>query len=1015
MAGGVYKGLTIQLDGKTTQLEAAMRRLETAGSKLDKEMRQVKKSLDLDPSSPQAYARQMELLSQGVENAKKKLEALKDAEDRASRGEQKMSTDQWTKLQYDIKQAEGELRSYNRQMQDLAAKHAAADSALGRTGQKLDELGQKTKDVGDKLQDIGGKLTAAFTATEAAAAVASVKAAVGFETSLAKVSTLVDTSVVDMEKMGDGAKELAKQYGMSASDINEALYQSISASVDAGDAVEFVGKATKLAKAGFTDSATAVDTLTTAINAYGMSADDATHISDVLVNTQNLGKTTVNELGASMGQVIPSAAAYGVSLENLASAYVSMTKQGINTANATTYINGMFTELANSGSDVAAILQEKTGKSFGQLMNDGMSLGDVLSVIYESVDYDSEAFANLWGNVRAGKGALALANGGAEEFNKTLESMVDATGIVDTAFGKVSETTEEQFNRMKAQVEDAAISVGQALLPTVQEIIGAVKDAAEAFNAMDESERKNVIATAAFVAGLGPAIKLLGMLMSNVSKVGKGMMSFAQLLARIDVATSGAATGFKKTADAAGSMTTSLKPASVAMGALKAGAAAAAVAGVALLVSAIKDYLKKADDYQKATTGLVEKTKKLASVSDVLSDKAGAQASSAKIAANAWKDYGKAAADAAEKGKEFGESMDSAFSDAAVDAGLVQAYVDKIKDLAGNVDGSSYKLAQLEDMVGKYNELTGDAVEITDDYTGALSASTSELQANADAFKANAYAKAASELAAESAKREIELKLEIDEVNQKIIEDQQRYNELMEEAASADSPFESRAALDAAEALSGEIEKEKKASESLTAQLEAQEQTTEALISKQAEYASGVEGVKEEVEELADTEVPDKEFEVEAKADEAESTLDRIISKLLGIKDKDVTITTRLETVGSAASAGMGLGFARGGISQVPLSEIPRHADGGISGIATRATLTNIGWVGEAGAEAIIPLTNKRYVAPFAQAVASQINGGDTNSYSYSITINARGDGDDIASSVTRAIRAEELMRGRRK
>ena len=64
---------------------------------------------------------------------------------------------------------------------------------------------------------------------------------------------------------------------------------------------------------------------------------------------------------------------------------------------------------------------------------------------------------------------------------------------------------------------------------------------------------------------------------------------------------------------------------------------------------------------------------------------------------------------------------------------------------------------------------------------------------------------------------------------------------------------------------------------------------------------------------------------------------------------------------------------------------IPRNAAGALNGIVTRATLSNIGWVGEAGAEAImhmrnaggavVPLSNKRYVRPFARAVASEMNG----------------------------------------
>ena len=72
---------------------------------------------------------------------------------------------------------------------------------------------------------------------------------------------------------------------------------------------------------------------------------------------------------------------------------------------------------------------------------------------------------------------------------------------------------------------------------------------------------------------------------------------------------------------------------------------------------------------------------------------------------------------------------------------------------------------------------------------------------------------------------------------------------------------------------------------------------------------------------------------------------------------------------------------AAGGIA------IPKHASGGI--LAT-PTITNIGWVGEAGAEAIIPLDNARYVTPFARAVAQQMS-QMTKSYSTVNQVNLNG------------------------
>ncbi|MBR3690468.1 MAG: phage tail tape measure protein [Eggerthellaceae bacterium] len=135
-----------------------------------------------------------------------------------------------------------------------------------------------------------------------------------------------------------------------------------------------------------------------------------------------------------------------------------------------------------------------------------------------------------------------------------------------------------------------------------------------------------------------------------------------------------------------------------------------------------------------------------------------------------------------------------------------------------------------------------------------------------------------------------------------------------------------------------------------------------------------------------------------------------LANAISNIRSKTVDITARI----------FGLGSATGSIADSPY--IPRHASGYI---ATGPTLTNNGWVGEAGAEAVlnwgtggtvVPLTNTRYMEPIADAIAKNLNNNSNSSsnVTYEINVTASGDGDDIARQVTKAIRAQELMRGRR-
>ena len=290
-----------------------------------------------------------------------------------------------------------------------------------------------------------------------------------YETSLAKVGTIADLGKLSIQKLGSQITDMSNTMGIAATDIAEATYQAISAGQDTANAVEFAGQAAKLATAGFTSTTSAVDILTTALNAYGLSADQATHVSDVLLTTQNLGKTSVDELSSSMGKVIPLAAAYNVSVENLSSGLAVMTANGMATAEATTYTKSMLNELGDTGSSVGKILQQQTGKSFAQLNAEDRSLGDVLQILYDSVGGDSTAFAGLWSSVEAGTGALSLASGGADKFNGVLAQMVDSAGATDTAYQTMTDTFQHSMESLQTTAENLSIDLFEAMEPGLME------------------------------------------------------------------------------------------------------------------------------------------------------------------------------------------------------------------------------------------------------------------------------------------------------------------------------------------------------------------------------------------------------------------------------------------------------------------------------------------------------------------------------------------------------------------
>lgn len=362
---------------------------------------------------------------------------------------------------------------------DEAAEAARkASEEVEKFGDKSEESGKQSEESSKKSRDGIKELQGVLASAGIAATLNEIKngffdcseAAAQFETSTAMVATIADTSQKSLSDISKEVRTYSNETGEAASDMAEATYQAISASVNTADAASFAGTATKLAVGGFTSATTAVDVLTTAINAYGLAASDATQLSDYLITTQNLGKTSVDQLAQSVGKVIPLASAYNVQMDNLSSAYAVLTANGIATAESGTYLKSMLNELGDTGSDVSEVLLNSTGKTFAQLMEQGYSLGDVMTMLGDAVDGDSTAFNALWSSTEAGIGALSLFNAGADKYNSVLDSMRTSAGATEKAYSTMADTTDKSKQRMENSFNNLKISVGDVLNPALTQV-----------------------------------------------------------------------------------------------------------------------------------------------------------------------------------------------------------------------------------------------------------------------------------------------------------------------------------------------------------------------------------------------------------------------------------------------------------------------------------------------------------------------------------------------------------------
>lgn len=308
--------------------------------------------------------------------------------------------------------------------------------------------------------------------------------AIEFRLAMSEVSTIVDTSVVNMERMGDAVRDLAVAQNANQEIVAKGLYQTISAGVsDAGDALNVLGVAGKLAKAGVAETTDTVRLLTGALNAFQLPIEDAGRLSDIFFKTVELGQTTIAEMSSSMGKLFPLASQLGVGVNELSAAVASLTKGGLGTAEAVTALQGAMVAFLKKGEDANKLFGEGTDLMGSQAIK-AKGLRDAFVDLAKATGGDADALVGLIGRVEGANAILALSGNLLEDFDTNLRKVADSAGATGEAFDK---RMKDPAERVTAALNGAKIGMSELgeesvlQLAKILEGFGEGEDAAENF------------------------------------------------------------------------------------------------------------------------------------------------------------------------------------------------------------------------------------------------------------------------------------------------------------------------------------------------------------------------------------------------------------------------------------------------------------------------------------------------------------------------------------------------------
>lgn len=524
-------------------------------------------------------------------------------------------------------------------------------------------------------------------------AVDSVNTAMSNETAFAKASTLLTG---DLEQFRSGLEEISNRTGVTFADLAESMYSALSAGVAQDNVLEFVENSVNLAKGGFTETATAIDVVTTALNAYHMEMGNATHVQDVLITTQNKGKTTVGELAGSMGKIIPTAQSVNVEFDQLGAMFATVTANGVATAEATTYLNGMINELGASGSTAEKAMMAATagtalaGKKFSEISAMGYDVTDVLKLMSDEAAKSGQSLADMFSSSEASKAANILLYN-MEGFKENIESMANSTGAAASAADTMMDTTAEKVQVAKNKIDNLTTSIAQSLLPVIGE---AAEEVSEAVSAGDVSEISEKLGS--FISGaLSLLLKNIKLIASSLAGVTASVVTYKSLMAGANFVANFSGS-VKALAASFGLLKTSTDSATAAQTANNAAAAAnpymAVITAISLAVGGMVTLAGHLDDCNDKMRELTQNAEKLTNSS------------------KEYKEKSEGLKDVKKRYEDIRLSTDSAVDKNAELQALQDELITQFSSMAEGIDlvtgAYDEQISALEQLIGKNDELS---------------------------------------------------------------------------------------------------------------------------------------------------------------------------------------------------------------------------------------------------------------------------------------------------------------------
>lgn len=447
---------------------------------------------------------------------------------------------------------------------DISQYLANLDKAIAKTRStknSIESIGDKVTATGKKIESVGSTLTKAVTTPIVGLGTIAIKTAADFDSGMSTVAAISGATGEDLDALSTKAREMGAKTKFSASEAADAFKYMAMAGWKTEDMLDGIEGIMNLAAASGEDLALTSDIVTDALTAFGLTAADSGHFADVLAAASNNANTNVSMMGETFKYAAPIAGSLGYSIEDTAEAIGIMANSGIKGSQAGTSLRNILTKL-NGEIEISG---KKLGKVKIQTANADGSMRDLNDILDDcrvafsqlSESEQASAASSLVGQ-ESMSGFLALMNASPDDIGKLRTALNEADGTAQSMSATMQDNLNGQLTILKSSLEELAISLGELLMPAVQNIVSGIQGLVDKFNSLDEGQKNTIIRIAEVAAVVGPVILVVGKLtsavggaISTVGKIGGAFGKFSSAASSVSAPAAGAAGGMQKVASSA--------------------------------------------------------------------------------------------------------------------------------------------------------------------------------------------------------------------------------------------------------------------------------------------------------------------------------------------------------------------------------------------------------------------------------------------------------------------------------